>query len=355
MIESFEIHSDEPSETADSRDTSSHLQIEEQIDANPAEEDVVFGYPLFLEKIKDPSCQDFVSKIQLFCSRFPPDLSRETASRKFLVFFDKAEKRLFELAAFSSLPASSHAQATACLEKYILKPLSQLLYEIEPSDAVSDKQLADKIDTMISADIKLDLHLKGPSGLEPSLVSLAVEELKKISSYRAPKDKLQCLLNAHRVIRHNLEISSPGVWSADDLLPVIIFCVLRSRPGKLKSDVSFIRAFTDRKRLSGEVDYIFTCFEWASAFIQDFDLRALCKLSDSQRVLLQKISCAFTPSEDMPISNMPAFLAECELMNDLVMSFDSTGFDFEIPLNKISALFDWYKQNVQFVVKMKQT
>lgn len=60
---------------------------------------------------------------------------------------------------------------------------------------------------------------------------LAQKELQKINTYKAPRDKLVCILNCCRVINNlllNVSIASkdnpPG---ADDFLPVLIYVVIK--------------------------------------------------------------------------------------------------------------------------------
>jgi len=63
------------------------------------------------------------------------------------------------------------------------------------------------------------------------LEQLAQKELQKINTYKAPRDKLVCILNCCRVINNlllNVSIGSkdnpPG---ADDFLPVLIYVVIK--------------------------------------------------------------------------------------------------------------------------------
>ncbi|EEQ97687.1 vps901 protein, putative, partial [Perkinsus marinus ATCC 50983] len=61
------------------------------------------------------------------------------------------------------------------------------------------------------------------------------------SKYRAPRDKLVCLLNCCRVITRTLESSDGG--SADDILPILIWVLIKARPSRLRSNINFIQAF----------------------------------------------------------------------------------------------------------------
>lgn len=65
-------------------------------------------------------------------------------------------------------------------------------------------------------------------------------ELLKINHYKAPRDKMICILNCCKVIfgliRHTSG-TSPEATSADAFVPVLIFVVLRANPENLLSNV----------------------------------------------------------------------------------------------------------------------
>lgn len=65
-------------------------------------------------------------------------------------------------------------------------------------------------------------------------------ELLKINHYKAPRDKMICILNCCKVIfgliRHTVG-SGPEATSADAFIPVLIFVVLRANPENMISNV----------------------------------------------------------------------------------------------------------------------
>ena len=61
---------------------------------------------------------------------------------------------------------------------------------------------------------------------------LAQKELQKINMYKAPQDKLVCILNCCKVIGNLLlhaSISSEDVSGADEFLPVLIYVTIKVR------------------------------------------------------------------------------------------------------------------------------
>jgi hypothetical protein len=70
-------------QTADFTDSSpkmSSTNVESSSSAST--EDQLRGYALFLDKLKDPSCTQLVSRVKLFVSRFPMNLNREQACER---------------------------------------------------------------------------------------------------------------------------------------------------------------------------------------------------------------------------------------------------------------------------------
>lgn len=121
----------------------------------------------------------------------------------------------------------------------------------------------------------LDLKPLGESGRK--FLTLAKQELEKIKTYRAPRDKVICVLNCCKVIfgrflslvgsgaccvincvvkitgliRH----ASDGDESADRFVPLLIYVVLRANPEHLVSNVQYILRFRNPDKLGGEAGY----------------------------------------------------------------------------------------------------
>ena len=315
------------------------------------------GYAWFLDRLKDDSCKELVAKLRAFCGRFSPEMNREDASLRFQVFLEKAHSKLLTAPPFEKLTSQSQKDRVMdCLEKFLIKHLGPKVYDANPEDAVTDKLLHEKMIAMQTGGLSLSKHLRGPS-LPIELTDLAVKELQSLQSYRAPKDKLQCILNAQKVIRHALDIKAAGEWSADDLLPVTIQCVVRARPQRLQSDASLIRWFSAPGRLQGENDYIFTQLELAIEFIRDFDLRLLRPVNAELREILESITCSFDASS-IVLSDLPAFVKECQAMHDfleILCPGRVTGYEPSATLAKFPGVFEWYSAQADFFRKLKAT
>ncbi|KAK7226127.1 hypothetical protein V2G26_014130 [Clonostachys chloroleuca] len=118
----------------------------------------------------------------------------------------------------------------------------------------------------------LDIPQVGESGKR--FLKLAQQELLKIKSYRAPRDKIICVLNCCKVIfgllKHNKSDSS-----ADSFMPMLIYVVLQSNPDHLVSNVQYILRFRNQEKLGGEAGYYLSSLMGAVQFIENMDRTTL--------------------------------------------------------------------------------
>ena len=265
--------SDLVSTTDDLIDTSPKISaVNVESSSSASTDDQLRGYALFLDKLKDPSCAQLVSRVKLFVSRFPMTLNREQAAERLHVFIGKLEDELVNIEAFADGKDEEYLNTKEGLEKLVLKPLHQHFFTMEPRDKQIDEALSSKI-TRIAPLISLHTHLHGPEEFkDDSLLDLAFAEFQRIDSYRAPRDKLQCILNGFRVIRHALDtVIGPSKWGADQLLPLCIYSIIRANPPSLQSNVHFITYFRHPSRIRGEDEYLLMQMDIAIRDIMNID------------------------------------------------------------------------------------
>lgn len=99
---------------------------------------------------------------------------------------------------------------------------------------------------------------------------LAQQELLKINSYRAPRDKVICVLNCCKVIFGFLK-NSKGDQSADSFIPLLIYTVLRANPDHLVSNVQYILRFRNQEKLGGEAGYYISSLMGVVTFVENLD------------------------------------------------------------------------------------
>ncbi|OHW95331.1 guanine nucleotide exchange factor vps9 [Colletotrichum incanum] len=118
----------------------------------------------------------------------------------------------------------------------------------------------------------LDIPPAGESGRR--FLKLAQQELLKIKSYRAPRDKIICVLNCCKVIFGLLKHSKSDS-SADSFMPLLIYVVLQANPEHLVSNVQYILRFRNQEKLGGEAGYYLSSLMGAIQFIENMDRTTL--------------------------------------------------------------------------------
>jgi hypothetical protein len=99
---------------------------------------------------------------------------------------------------------------------------------------------------------------------------LAQQELLKIGSYRAPRDKVICILNTCKVIFGFLK-NNKSDQSADAFVPLLIYTILRANPEHLVSNLQYILRFRNQDKLGGEAGYYISSLMGVVTFIENLD------------------------------------------------------------------------------------
>lgn len=99
----------------------------------------------------------------------------------------------------------------------------------------------------------------------------AQAELAVISAYKTPRDKLQCVFRCATTIMNLLSMATErGVPAADDLIPVLVYVIIKTNPPSLLSTIQYVDTFYGN-RLEGEEQYWWTQFCSAVEFIKTMD------------------------------------------------------------------------------------
>ncbi|KAL7747651.1 hypothetical protein RI367_006940 [Sorochytrium milnesiophthora] len=172
--------------------------------------------------------------------------------------------------------ASEEELDNACegMEKLLMNKLHA--HTFSPSttdDAVKDEVLHKKICILRWMELKhLDINIS-PQTSE-SFIKVARQELLKMNDYKAPRDKLICILNCCKVIFGLLKHAGTET-NADMFLPLLIFVVIQANPPHLISNVQYISRFRNPAKLSSESGYYLTNLMGAISFIETLDVRSL--------------------------------------------------------------------------------
>lgn len=151
----------------------------------------------------------------------------------------------------------NHTRVQA-LEKYVMTKLYSCTFGVSTLDQERDELLTQRMTAL--AFIQPG-HLDIPEAYcnENSWV-LAQRELLRINTYKAPRDKLVCILNCCRIINNLLHtgVAAGDGKGADDFLPILIFVTIHANPPKLASNLEYIQRYRMQSRMMAEAAYFFT-------------------------------------------------------------------------------------------------
>merc|ERR1711937_811239 len=136
------------------------------------------------------------------------------------------------------------------LEKYLLTKLYGRCFGVAEEDKERDDLLNQRMKAL--GNFIKPQHLDIPDKYcNESSWTLAQKELQKINTYKAPRDKLVCILDCCRVISNLLSTTEEGA-GADDFLPILIYVLIMAAPPQLESNLAFIMRYRLASRLNGE-------------------------------------------------------------------------------------------------------
>ncbi|CAN7068932.1 hypothetical protein IGI04_041728 [Brassica rapa subsp. trilocularis] len=241
--------------------------------------DVFPGLHDFLERMRKPSAGDFVKSIKSFIVSFSnnaPDPEKDSEAVQ--EFFTKMEAAFRAHPLWSGSSEEDLDSAADGLEKYVMTKLFTRVFASNTEDVISDEKLFQKmslVQQFISPE-SLDIQ---PTFQNETSWLLAQKELQKMNMYKAPRDKLMCILSCCKVINNlllNASIASkenaPG---ADEFLPVLIYVTIKANPPQFHSNLLYIQRYRRQSKLVGEASYFFTNLLSAESFISNIDAKSL--------------------------------------------------------------------------------
>ena len=210
------------------------------------------------------------------------------------------------------------------VESVVTTEIFDLLFSQSDDDKVKDDELASRIAALNMLDLNLnhlgvevqdhkhfenhDEHqaqLLVKHGLE-NVVNICGQTLQKICGCLSPAEKVDIIIQAHKNIVDGLS-NLPKISlkhdnkdenerkdeskdeekftsSADLILPLLIFSVVKSNPFQLVSNLLFIQRFRAEGMMSGEASYALVNVTAAIEFLRSVDLSEL-GLGDSYRII----------------------------------------------------------------------
>lgn len=148
----------------------------------------------------------------------------------------------------------------------------------------------------------IDLETLMGESLVPdeTLLGEAQTQLLKMDKYKAPRDKLLCLINVKTLIEQIIENAVKNgahIGGADAFFPILVLVVIKAQPPSLSSNIEYIRRFRGQ-RVSGQFDFMLSNLESVAVYLDTVDWKDL-KVSEDE--FLARLSNAGIPEADLQL------------------------------------------------------
>ena len=240
-----------------------------------------FNYKAFKEKIKNPHAGEAFKRIKRFVidfgkqsGRLSEPRSRAESGRIMRTFLDEVERLMSVNELWCHDDPDEWDNTCEGLEKFVTSKLYDHIFCPREEDRQRDCDLEERIASLSFVSFQ-HLDINGPEIKDEFLLTwqLARDELGKMNDYKAPRDKMVCLLNACKVIVRLLTEASEDVGAtppgADQFLPALIYVVLKANPPNLFSNLDYIDRFRNPQKMISEPGYWYTNLYSAVTFLEN--------------------------------------------------------------------------------------
>ncbi|GBE60810.1 vacuolar sorting 9 domain-containing protein, putative [Babesia ovata] len=269
-------------------------------------------YNRFLDRLKHASCVDIIRAVKGVMAMLPGKMSRSDAAAVVHNFIDIYTPRLLSTEPFASLPDDERTMSAEFFEKFTMQKLYPQCYSMDPKDRIEDERLWIKMRCLDWVEPK---HLEVSSSVDVDLLKDAQEQLKNISRFKSPRDKMVAILNCCRLVVHALEGDSNKPASADETLPLLIYVTVRANPHELWSSIEFIQHFRHPSRHIAEEAYGFTLLVSAVEYIKSIGTTTCFKMDPDE------FNRLFTAAQEPYLSRLQKLQGEEQKMQRSTPSF----------------------------------
>ncbi|TDL26743.1 hypothetical protein BD410DRAFT_532816 [Rickenella mellea] len=274
-----------------------------------------FDFQKFLEQMKLKSAEPVAKYLRSFLSNF--------AKRTFTVndqvriineFLNFISGEMRKADVWKHASDAEFDNAMEAMEKLVMNRLYEFTFtpaiakSIPPRPITTDDLERDRV---LEQRMSLfgwieEKHLDVPDGEGTrGFLDFAASELLKINHYKAPRDKLVCILNCCKVI-FGLIRHTRSEEGADSFVPILIFVVLKANPPHLLSNVEYINRFRNPQRLQSEAGYYLSSLMGSVSFIETMDHTSLSNITPEEFELNVEEAIQRLP-ETPPANAHPAY------------------------------------------------
>ncbi|KAL0953882.1 hypothetical protein HGRIS_005056 [Hohenbuehelia grisea] len=253
--------------------------------------DPPFDFQKFLDQMKSKGAEPVAKYLRSFLSNFAKRTFTVSDQVKIINdFLNFISLRMRETDTWKRAGDIEFDNAMEGMEKLVMNRLYDFTFTPQIARAVPPRPITTddlERDRVLFQRISLfgwieEKHLDIPVGEgSKGFLMFAQQELLKINHYKAPRDKLICILNCCKVI-FGLIRHLKKEEGADSFVPILIYVVLKANPDNLLSNVEFISRFRNPEKLQSEAGYYLSSLMGAVSFIETMDHTSLSNITQEE-------------------------------------------------------------------------
>ncbi|RCK57945.1 Vacuolar protein sorting-associated protein 9a [Candida viswanathii] len=294
-VEEFQVKTASPVQESSTQEEQSapNKPLKHRFQINDSEEQnkqshKPFDFQNFLSQLRKKSADPIVRYIRSFLSSFIKLGHTFTAEQRMRIILDfkifmNEKFKLYE--PFASMDQIDLENSREGLEKLIMNRLHDLCSHLKWSSKTCHTFRTDelfilqleKFSWINGSHLDIDMNdlantiVKG----NQSFLDYAITELNKINNYRAPRDKIICILNSCKIIFSYLKLRRQET-NADSFIPILILVIFKAKTDNLISNIHYIENFRGDEWLShGETSYYLSSIQGAISFIENLSAEDL--------------------------------------------------------------------------------
>ncbi|WOO77015.1 Vacuolar protein sorting-associated protein 9a [Vanrija pseudolonga] len=259
-------------------------------DAESTGDEPVFNFAGFLKDLRSRPADPIARYLKSFLTNFakkPFTINEQIKLVRDFLSFIAEKMRVVE--PWKSQSPAEFDNALEAMEKLVMNRLYPFTFtpQLTNGQTITTDDL--ERDAVFEQRVRLfswvrGYHLDVPENeATQGFLGFAEQELLKINHYKAPRDKMICILNCCKVIfgliRHT---AGSDATSADAFVPILIFVVLRAAPENMLSNIEYISRFRNAEKLQGEAGYYLSSLQGAIQFIETMDASSLSNITQEE-------------------------------------------------------------------------
>ncbi|KAL4062589.1 hypothetical protein J3A83DRAFT_4363455 [Scleroderma citrinum] len=259
------------------------------------EKDPSFDFQKFLDQMKSRSVEPVAKYLRSFLSNFAKRTFTANDQVKIINdFLNFISAKMRETDVWCNASDAEFDNAMEGMEKLVMNKLYEFTFipnlplldpprPVTADDLERDRILAQRTELFKWVEPShLDMpELESDDPAVAGFLNFARQELCKVNHYKAPRDKLICILNCCKVIFGLLRHLHKDE-GADSFVPVLIYVVLKANPEHLLSNVEFINRFRNPAKLQSEAGYYLSSLMGAVQFIESMDHTSLSNITQEK-------------------------------------------------------------------------